>query len=641
MWIKKPTRTDFRIKLSVGIILLAMAIFSLFRLALYVIYHTTFAALSTAEVWSAFLNGLRFDLAMVALFIGPVILLFNLPVNSVRYMKGCVMLMATELIVMVGFLIGDLIYFPYVKRHITEEILQISADWGFVLNFMLTKTLFPLLLLFLLLGGIGVFVHKIFKYRYTFSPYYSKKELIKLLVCVAFIVLGIRGSLCGSKSLGIADVYKYAHSPAAAALTLNGIFTAYQVCRKGIVDIRNDYPEQQAIATAQRLFISPSEIVPDEQYPLMRQPKEPRKAQDMNILIVLLEGWHPYYIDSLSGNGFGVTPVFDEIVKNGVNFTNAYAMGSRSIVGFAAVFASAPLVPGLPVFGYGLELTSFYRFPEALHQKGWSTFFAQTSNRDSYRMCALASYLGAQGSYGNEDMEKLLPYIDKAPFGYDYDGFMFAADKIKERTTKNFMGMVFTGITHTPFARTLPQFDKYEGKTWDDGFKNTLYFADWSIGELMKRAKQDGWFDNTVFVFVADHTSGGPDSDSLYNKFRIPLVLYAPKLLNPRTVDYVVSQLDILPTLYNLVGLDTPYTAFGKDMLDDTHAEQRVALVSEGVNVGLITAKGALRHTRKNVLTVEKIAPDFDEKQAEDILLGLDKAAYTLLKNNKWYKDEQ
>lgn len=641
MWIRKPKRSDFRVKISIAAVLLAMLIFFVFRLALYIFHHATFEALSTAQVWSAFLNGMRFDLSMVALFLGPVILLLNLPVNSVRYVKSCVLFMACELTVMIGFLVADLIYFPYVKRHIAEEILQVSADWGFILGFMFTKTLFPLLLLLGLWIGLGIWIHKIFKYRYIFDPCYAKGELVKLVVCILFILLGIRGHLGFGKPIGIADVYQYASSPAAAALTLNGIFTIYQVGRKGAVDIKNDYPEEKAIARAQQLLITPTEEVVDENYPLMRRPKKAAKLRNINFFIVLLEGWHPYYVDSLSGNHFEVTPVFDEIVKNGVNFTNAYAVGLRSIFGFAGVLASAPLVPGLPMFGYGLELTSFFRFPGALSEAGWDTFFAQTSHRDSYRMCSLASYLGEQGSYGWEDMKQLLPYIDKAPFGYDYDGLMFSADKINQRKSKNFMGMLFTGITHDPFARTLPQFNKYPGKTWDAGFKNALYYADWSIGEFLKRAKEEGWFDNTVFIFVADHTSGGPDSDSLYNKFRIPLVMYAPKLLKPRTVDYVVSQLDILPTLYKLAGLSLPYTAFGRDMLDDSAAQERVALISEGVNIGLITRKGAIRHTRKKILSVEKLSPDFDEKQAEDTLLALDKTTYTLLKNNKWYKDEQ
>jgi len=641
MFIRKPKRSDFRVKMSIGIVVLAMLILSAFRLALYLCYHPTFASLTTAEVWSAFLNGLRFDVSVVALFFGPIILLLNLPVNSVRYVKSCVLLMTFELTVMIGFLIGDLIYFPYVKRHIAEEILQLSADWGFVLGFMFTKTLLPLLLLLTILFFIGIWVHKIFRDHYVFDPYYAKGELIKLLVCVLFIVLGIRGHLGTSKAINIADVYRYASSPAAAALTLNGVFTSYQIARKGVVDIKNDYPLEQAIKLTQQLLIAPTEIVPNEDYPLMRVPQKKRKTKDINFFIVLLEGWHPYYVDSLSGNQFGVTPVFDDIVKNGVNFTNAYAVGLRSIAGFSAVLASAPLIPGLPGFGYGMELTSFFRLPAELAKKGWDTFFAQTSARDSFHMCALAQYLGEQGSYGWEDMPQLLPYKEKPSFGYDYDGFMFCADKIKHRTTKNFMGMLFTGTTHVPFIKTLPQFEKYAGKTWDDGFKNTLYFADWSIGEFLQRAKAEGWFDNTVFIFVADHTSGGPDSDSLYNKFRIPLVIYAPKLLKPRTVSYVVSQLDIVPTIYNMVGLDVPYTAFGKDMLDESNAQNRVALVSEGVNIGLITANGALRHTRKQILSVEKLSPEFDEKQAEETLLALDKTAYTLLKTNKWYKDEQ
>lgn len=641
MWIKKPKRTDFRVKLSVAVVLFAMGMFTAFRLALFLLYHATFASLPASEVIGAFANGLRFDLSVVALFIGPVILLFNLPVNSVRYVKSCVLFMAAELTVFAGFLTADLIYFPYVKRHIAEEILQVSADWGFVFSYMFTSALIPVLLLAAFLLAAGIWVHKIFKYRYIFDPYYAKGEGLKLLACILFIALGVRGHLGFGKPLGIADVYQYASSPAAAALTLNGVFTAYQVGRKGAVDIQNDFPAEKAVANAQNLLVGRDEVIPDETYPLMRAPKTPRQNKKINFFIVLLEGWHPYYVDALSGNRFGVTPVFDEIVKNGVNFTNAYAVGLRSIFGFAGVMAGVPLVPGLPMFGYGLELSSFFRFPGALANAGWCSFFAQTSHRDSYRLCALASYLGAQGSYGFEDMQKRLPYLDKAPFGYDYDGLMFGADQVKLCAGKPFFGLIFTGITHAPFARTLPQFDKYKGNTWDDGFKNTLFYADWSIGELLKRAKEEGWFDDTVFVFVADHTSGGPDSDSLYNKFRIPLVIYAPKLFPPRTVDYVVSQMDLIPTLYNLAGLNIPYTAMGRDMLDASRPEQRAALVSEGVNIGLITKDGAIRHTRKEILSVEKLSPDFDEKKAEETLLSLDKAAYTLLKNNKWYKDEQ
>lgn len=631
-------KTDGRLKYSVYMVLGALVLFTLARICLFYLYRPVFADLTAAQTANAFLNGLRFDFSVIALFMGPAVLLLNLPVKSVRWVKAWLFVLAAELLVFAGFLTADLIYFPKVNRHIAEEIVQISQDWGFVFSYAFKETGWMLGLLLAAFAGVCWWVNRRIGTYYRYQPVSWRKTAVKLLLIVLCILLGIRGHLGRGKSLGIADVYNYASTPAAAALTLNGVFTAYQVGRKGSVDIQNTYPADKAIQNAQALLVSSAEQLPDPHYPLLRRAKNPAPLKEVNVLIVLLEGWHPRFVDGLSGNGYGVTPEFDQIVKDGVTFTNAYAAGLRSIFGFAAVLTGVPLVPGLPMFGYGLEQSAFSPLPRHFKDAGYYTFFAQTSHRDSYRLCALASSLGVQDSFGWEDMPERLNYNQRAPFGYDYDAFMFAADKIKNRMQKNFVGMVFTGITHEPFASTLPQFDKYPYDSWENGFKNTLGFADWSIGQLLRRAKEDGWFDNTIFIFVADHTSGA-QTDSLYDRFRIPLVIYAPKLLSPKRVEYVVSQLDIVPTIYALTGLNPAYTALGRNLL--TGGKERFAFVSEGVNVGLITADGAIRHSGKQLLDEEKRSPSFDASGAEDTLLSLDKAAYTLLKENRWYKDVQ
>ena len=251
-------------------------------------------------------------------------------------------------------------------------------------------------------------------------------------------------------------------------------------------------------------------------------------------------------------------------------------------------------------------------------------------------MCALASYLGMQDSFGWEDIPQRLPYKEQAPFGYDYDALQFAADQIAKHPNQPFMGMVFTGITHEPFVSTLPQFDKYPYDTWEHGFLNTLSFADWSIGELLARAKKDGWFDDTVFVFMADHTAGPLPDNTLKSKFHIPLVIYAPSRYSAQERKEIVSQLDLVPTLYKIAGLTPRYTAFGRDMFDK--AAPQLAMVSEGNNIGLITDQGAIRHTGEQLLTVEAYVPAFDADAAADTLLSLDKAAYVLLKDNRWYR---
>ncbi len=634
-----PFMRDVRLQLSGAVILAAWVSFVAARVGIWLTNPVLFAGLPPAEIAAAFLQGMRFDFYIMALFFGPVIFLLNLPFKSRRFVQVVTVVLLAQWVFLTGFLVADFVYFPKVGRHIAEEIIQVANDWGFVVSYALTQLWWALLIL---LGGLVAVATWLWR-RIGRTPQMPRTPLktgVILGVIACLCVAGIRGHLGRGKSLGVADVYNFVPSAAGAALALNGAFTAYQIGRKGAQEFTNTFPVQEAIANTQTYMVAPAETVLSEQYPLERQhPPVSLPSARPNIFIILLEGWHPYYIDGLSHQGFGATPVFDTLLKNGVNFTNAYAAGQRSIFGFAAVLASLPLIPGLPMFGYGLEMTQLSPMPKHFAQHGYYTFFAQTSHRDSYRLCALASYLGMQDSFGWEDIPQRLPYRQKAPFGYDYDALQFAADQIAKHPHQPFLGMVFTGITHEPFTSTLPQFDKYPYDTWEHGFLNTLAFADWSIGQLLERAKQDGWFDNTIFVLVADHTSGGPAENTLKNHFHIPLVVYGPRYFNAQEQTQVVSQLDIVPTLYEWAGITPAYTAFGRDLFDTSIP--RVALVSEGNNVGLITQHGAVRHSGSKLLTVEPYTKDFDAQAAENTLLSFTQAAYMLLKENRWYTAQE
>ncbi len=629
-------KRDIRLQISIAAPLFLMLVFTLARLTLWLGNASFFSAVESAEISAAFIQGLRFDFYMTALLTGPVILLLNLPIKSALWPKIWTTLLLAELVFVTGFLVADYVYFPNVGHHIAEEIIQVSNDWAYVVSYAVTQLWWALLIL---LGAFALalkFLYGLISRRAVWQR--TVWQTLSILFCILLLtVLGIRGHLGRGKSLGVADVYNYVQTSAGAALTLNGAFTAYQVGRKGTQEFVNNFPVDKAIENTQKILIAPDENVLSDKYPLMRERTAAAHTfvKRPNIFIVLLEGWNAQYVDALGHQNFNVTPVFDDIVKNGIVFSNAYAVGQRSIFGFAAVLGSVPLIPGLPMFGYGLEMASLSPFPKHFSQAGYYTFFAQTSHRDSYRLCALASYLGVQDSYGWENIEERLPYQEKAPFGYDYDALQFAADQIAKHKGRPFMGMVFTGITHEPFVSTLPQFDIYPRDTWEHGFLNSLAYADWSIGELLARAKKDGWFEDTIFVFVSDHTSGPGGDGTLRRNFHIPLVVYAPKHYAPREIDYVVSQLDIAPTLYNMAGLKPVYTAFGRDLFDAQAAH--IAMVSEGSNIGLITDKGALRHTGSKLLSVEPYTQDFDVQTAEKELLSLNKTAYVLLKENRWY----
>ena len=629
----KIFKKDPRATFTLGWLFAALCVFSFIRVLLFTLFHSVFASLSLGQVLYSFLEGIRFDIAMIALFMGPLLILFNIPFKNKYYVKTLSYLLWIILCGLLVFLVSDLVYFPNVKRHIAEELIQISSDWEFLFTYAFKSALVPLILVlaFIFTGGyfVGKTASKALKTNLTWAW-----QTGKFLLLIAFVIIGIRGHLGFSKTLGIADVYKYATTPQEATLMLNGVFTGYNVWRKGGVDIKNNYPFEKAVKNSQELLLGKNEVLTDKEYPLMRVNTQAKEHQKLNFVVVMLEGWNPNYISEET------TPTMAEIQKQGINFTRAYAVGVRSILGFAAIFASVPLVPGLPTFGYGLELTTFSPPFKNFADKGYYTFFAQSSLRHSYRMCSLANYLGAQESYGWEDMPMRLDYIEEAPFGYDYEVLMFAADKIKNRKQDKFFAGLFTGITHEPWTKTQERFIKHDNDTWEGGYKNTLQYADWAISEFLKRAKEDGWFDNTVFVFLSDHNYNNAKytDTSLKEKFHIPLTVYAPKILKPQQIDYVVSQTDIVPTLYNLAGLNMPYTAFGKDLFDAS--EQRFAFVAEGGNIGLMQKEGIINSDGEQIIEEDKISDNFDSSQALEKLLSLDKAAYELLKRNKWFKNE-
>lgn len=151
---------------------------------------------------------------------------------------------------------------------------------------------------------------------------------------------------------------------------------------------------------------------------------------------------------------------------------------------------------------------------------------------------------------------------------------------------------VMTTSNHRPFTYPEGKIDIPSGSGRDGAVK----YSDYAIGVLIAEAKKRAWFDNTIFVFIADHTSIARNrADLPLERYHIPWTIYAPKLISPRTIDWVASQIDVAPTLLGLINL--PYTSqfFGRDVLRDGPNDghvfmanyQTVGLVDEGVLVEL------------------------------------------------------
>jgi phosphoglycerol transferase MdoB-like AlkP superfamily enzyme len=152
----------------------------------------------------------------------------------------------------------------------------------------------------------------------------------------------------------------------------------------------------------------------------------------------------------------------------------------------------------------------------------------------------------------------------------------------------------------------------------------------------MKKAEQADWFKDTIFVFVADHPLGKFGVTSPLDRFHVPLLIYAPGRIKPGTNDVVASQLDLFPTLVDLLGFEDRFSALGDSLL---RKQDGYAFVMAGNIVGLIGKEGFLTHSLKNRLDSGAASGSpppayFDELEKK--LLATDQVVYELLQSNRW-----
>ena len=100
-------------------------------------------------------------------------------------------------------------------------------------------------------------------------------------------------------------------------------------------------------------------------------------------------------------------------------------------------------------------------------------------------------------------------------------------------------------------------------------------YADYSIGKFMEEARKHPWFDDTVFVFVADHGASSSRREEIkQGNHHIPLIIYAPKFIKPERHDQPISQIDAVPTLLSLLHFKYTGEFYGTNAFDPNYVSR-------------------------------------------------------------------
>lgn len=551
----------------------AMVLYMAERWFFYWINISSFQDVTFADMMTMCAGGIKFDISALCYLNLLCIIMQTIPAkfrNTTKYQN--VVKWIYLIINTIGILVNvaDVVYFSFGGRRTTALFFSEFGNENNIGKILLQSiTQYWQVWLF---GILSVFL----LWKYYYNPIKTTKHdddyaapyvyyTIHSLVFVSAVTLAI-GGLRGGFGLkmhpmrqDVADIY--CKKPIQASIVLNTPFTIITtIHKKGFKD-----PE----------FFKKEELS-SIYNPIHDAPSDSLDIKKLNIVVILMESFSREYTgyfnkDLDNGSYKGFTPFLDSLISCSYSFENSFANGIRSVDCMPAVFAGIPRYRE-PYCYFFYANNTLQGLPEMLSNEGYKCAFFHGAPNTTLGFKGFTNSIGFPDYYGKDeynndsDFDGTWAIWDEPYFQY----FARETDRIAHEG-KPFFVTIFSASSHQPFK--IPE--KYDDGRFPEGshpMLKAVAYSDYSLRCYFNTVKKMDWFNNTVFVFTADHT--GPNVRSEYanemGRFRIPIFFYTPGGQLPVKCDSVrlMQQMDITPTLLSLIGYNKPYFSYGKNVLE-------------------------------------------------------------------------
>ncbi len=289
-----------------------------------------------------------------------------------------------------------------------------------------------------------------------------------------------------------------------------------------------------------------------------------------NIVLIMVESLSAEYM-GVFGDGRGLTPNLDRLAEKSLFFNNFYATGTRTIRGMEAVTLSVPPTPG----------RSIVKRPDN-HNMFSSGFIFKEKGYENKFIYAGYGYFDNMNDFFSHNGFDIVDRTNMTKEEITFSNVWGVCDEdvfnkaLKEsdksyRKGKPFFNYIMTTSNHRPYTYPDGKIDIPSHTGRAGGVK----YTDYSIAQFLKKAEERPWFKNTIFIVVADHNGGSAGKTSLPAwRYRIPLLIYAPDIIAPKTISKVSSQIDLMPTLFSIMKWSYESKFYGKDILDKRFRER-------------------------------------------------------------------
>jgi phosphoglycerol transferase MdoB-like AlkP superfamily enzyme len=533
--------------------LLLLVIYALLRLA-FLFNHFpnekwTIAGLAKLCYW-----GWRVDFASLLYINVPFLLLYFFAEPFVQHKlktKWLVIIFSVINLPFIALNFLDIIYFKYTHRRSTVDLVDVFSDSSTAFGSFL-KQYWYVLLIFIASSILFIaLVRKIFKTNIV-KP---SKHWVYFISTI--LILGL--------SFGFAR--GFAHRPIFPSTPLlyfdsrlqplvnNSTFNfIYSVLRRQTVLEKKNYFSNRQL---------------DSLYSIEHHYQHDSPFKKKNVVIFVLESFSKDFFKG--GPQQAYMPFFDSLMQHSTVFNNAYCNALESNKGLPAILGSLPDVMDEPIYLSNYANIPLKGFGHILKEQGYNTSFFMGAEYDHFGFARLCKSLGIDDYYSKDTYGKHAEHYDGNWGIYDEYFFSYFAKEVAKKK-QPFFSVLFNLSSHTPYAIPAETARKIKVPGQKD-HQNAITYVDYCFRQLFSSIKLQPWFNNTIFLFVADHGYRYEiKSNNILTEIQIPLFIYDPKQPVHQQVDRVVKQLDVVPSLMDKLNYSQPFTSFGTSFYRESPA---------------------------------------------------------------------
>lgn len=349
-----------------------------------------------------------------------------------------------------------------------------------------------------------------------------------------------------------------------------------------------------------------------------------------NVVLVLMESMDDWMVTQED------TPTLLQMMEEGITFSNFYTPGYGTARTINSEFCmnTGIYLPtnGKYVFNYVTNDFS-QSFASQMTDNGYTAEVFHYNTPDFYSRGVFEPAMGYRSYNCYEDYEK-----DKDRL-YD-DELLFDIPELNDLffregptfntiiTRSAHLSYVYNEVLSYWALKQYPEYKGMYGSEEEDCARLKAKLIDLMFERLLEELEEKGQLENTVIIGMTDHyTYGYKNMDELYALSGVEDVLLLEKTPcfvwsyegERQVVDKTLNTADFLPTMLNLLGIQSPYSYLGQDAFDPNYPGYALfpdgSWIADGV-VCKVSASGEpqILENRNNVDVTQELLDEMDEK---------------------------